>query len=125
MSAHSLAMPKKPRAHPKPKRRETYIRAWRKAQGYTLVQLSERLSNLSGIEISDGQLSRIERGDQPYNQDLLEALAGALSTSAASLLMRDPGKPDAFWDIYESLKPTEKAQAVEVIKALRRTGTDG
>jgi hypothetical protein len=34
-------------------------------------------------------------------------------------------KPDAIWSLIDTLKPVERAQAVEILKALRRTGTDG
>ena len=37
------------------------------------------------------------------------------------MIMRDPSDPDGFWSIWEQLKPRERAQAVEVMKALHRT----
>ena len=66
-------------------------------------------------------LSRIERGKLPYNQNLVEILAQVYRTDRASLIMRDPSDPDGLWSIWEQLKPRERAQAVEVMKALHRT----
>jgi transcriptional regulator with XRE-family HTH domain len=118
-------MPRKARPHPKPARRPTFIRAWRKHRELTLAQLADRLSVELELEISEGQLSRIERGETPYSQDILEALATALRCEPADLIMRDPEQLDGIWSLLDSLKPVERLQAVEVLKALKRTGTDG
>jgi transcriptional regulator with XRE-family HTH domain len=118
-------MSRKARPHPKPARRPTYIRAWRKHRGLTLAQLADRLSVELEVAISEGQLSRIERGETPYSQDILEAVAAALRCEPADLIMRDPVQPDGIWSLLDSLKPVERLQAVEIIKALRRTGTEG
>lgn len=117
-------MPKKARPHPKPARRPTYIRSWRKHRDLTLAQLADRLATELEVEISEGQLSRIERGETPYSQDILEAIAAALRCEPADLLVRDPAAPDAIWSLWETLKPAERTQAVEILKTFRRTGTD-
>jgi transcriptional regulator with XRE-family HTH domain len=126
---HLLAvMPRKARPHPKPKRRPTYIKAWRKHRGLTLVQMADAIEATTGVEISDSQLSRIERGEQPYSQDLLEAIADVLSTDAASLIMRDPLVVDPIWSLWETvqdLEPAQQKQAAELIAVLKRTGTEG
>ena len=113
------------RPHPKPARRPTFIRAWRKHRGLTLSQLTDRLATELEVDISEGQVSRIERGETPYSQDILEAFAGALRCEPADLIMRDPSQTDAIWSLIDTLKPAERLQALEVIKALRRTGTEG
>jgi transcriptional regulator with XRE-family HTH domain len=118
-------MPRKVHPHPKPLRRPTYIRAWRKHRELTLGKLAERLSAELEIRISEGQLSRIERGETPYGQDILEALASALRCEPADLIMRDPSQHDGIWSLLDGLKPMQRQQAIEVIKALQRTGTDG
>lgn len=113
-----------------------YLRAWRQAAGLTLEQVAERVERLSeeranadpstrALSMTHATMSRIERGKIPYNQLLLELLADIYHTDRASLIMRDPADPEGMWSIWDQLKPTERAQAVEVIKALRRTGTTG
>ena len=36
--------------------------------------------------------------------------------------MRDPTQPDAIWSLLDTLKPVERLQAVEIIKAQGRAG---
>ena len=108
----NVGMSDKPRPHPKPQRRPTYIRAWRKHRQMTLVRVIETLEALHGLQISEGQLSRIETSKQPYGQDLLEAIADVLGTDPASLIMRDPDRPE-IWSIYDALTPVERRQVVE------------
>jgi transcriptional regulator with XRE-family HTH domain len=122
---HHPPMSKKARPHPKPARRPTFIRAWRKHRGLTLAQLADRLATELEVEISDGQISRIERGETPYSQDILEAIAAALRCEPADLIMRDPAAPDGIWSLLDTLKPIERLQALEIIKAIQRTGTGG
>lgn len=117
-------MPRKARPHPKPARRPTFIRAWRKHRELTLAQLADRLRVELEVDISEGQLSRIERGETPYSQDILEAIAQVLRCEPADLIVRDPTQADALWSLIDALKPIERAQAVAVIQALQRTGTD-
>src|ERR1700757_393944 len=113
---HHRTMPKSARPHPKPARRPTFIRSWRKHRGLTLAQLADRLATELEVQISDGQLSRIERGETPYSQDILEAVAAALRCEPADLLVRDPAAAEAIWSLWDTLKPVERIQAVEIIK---------
>lgn len=62
----------------------TYLRAWRTYRGMTLVEVGDRIGK------SHGQLSRIERGDYPYDQRLLEDLAALYRCSVIDLLATDP-----------------------------------
>ncbi len=112
-AAHCERMEKKAR-------RKTYLREWRKVKpGRTLEAVAEEL------HISQPQLGRIERGDQPYNQDLLEALAALYGCSPADLLMRDPSDPEGMWSIWDQAKPGQRQQIAEVARTLTRTGTEG
>ena len=90
----------------------TYIRQWRKHRGLSLERLADRLHT------THATLSRIERGRQPYNQALLEALADALGCEPADLLMRDPLDPEAPWSLWEKLKPEQRKQAMRLLKVL-------
>ena len=106
----------------KPLYRKTYIREWRKHRGLTLEQLAARL-DAAGVEGGPSHLSMLERGVRGYTQTTLESIAHALQTDTASLLMRDPGDPDAIWSIWEQAKPGDRRTIVEVARAIARAGT--
>lgn len=117
--ADAPGMAKKPRANPKPQLRPTYIRAWRKTRGLTLAQVADQLMTLHEIEISEGQLSRIENSKSPYGQVLLEAIADVLQTGPDSLIMRDPTRTE-FWSVLDTLSPVQKQQVVEYADFIKR-----
>lgn len=96
-----------------------FIRQWRKFRGLTQEQLADR------IGISRPQLSKVEKGARKYDQAFLEAAAEELRCDVADLLVRDPTAPEGIWSIWDTLNPVERAQVVEVAKALKRTGTNG
>ncbi len=52
----------------------------------TMVELAE------GSDVDQGQLSKLERGLLPYNQQNLERIAKALGVTPAILIEIDPGK---------------------------------
>ena len=98
--------------------RPTYMRQWRQHRGKTLVQVAEEL------HVTHGYLSKVERGKQPYNQELLEALAELYRCDVVDLLIRDPAQPEGIWSIWDHAKPAERRQIENVAAALvRRTGT--
>jgi hypothetical protein len=72
-----------------------FLRAWRKKANKTLEQVAEQL------HMSHSQLSRIETYKQPYNQELLEALADLYMCDVVDLLIRDPLDPEGMWTIWE------------------------
>jgi transcriptional regulator with XRE-family HTH domain len=98
----------------KPTHRVTYIRQWRNHRGYSLDQLAAR------VPMDKGNLSKVERGILPYNQELLERLADALMTDPASLLMRDPSQADAIWSLWDSASAGEKREIESIAAALIR-----
>lgn len=77
------------------------------------------------VGTSGAMISRIESGKTPYTQDTLEALADALSTDVASLLMRDPTNPEAMWSIWDQAKEGQRKMIEEVARTIVKTGTDG
>ena len=103
--------------------RKTFIRAWRKHRGLTLEQLSSRMEELGEADLGPSALSMLERGQRAYTQQSLEALAMALGTDVASLLMRDPTDPDAIWSVWDHAKPGERQMIVEIAKTVVKTGT--
>ena len=65
-----------------------YLREWRESRGRTLGDLAK------AVDLSVGQLSRIERGHQSYNQEVLEGYAEALGCRPADLISRLPYRPE-------------------------------
>lgn len=100
----------------KPKHPGHFIREWRKAKDFTLERLAERIGT------THATLSRIERGKVPYSQSLLETLAEALSTTPASLIMRDPSQSGGIWDIWEQIPAQDREQAAKVLEAFKKAG---
>ena len=99
--------------------RRTFIRQWREHRSLTLEQLADR------VDMTPSYLSMFERGMRGYTQNTLEALAEALQTDAASLLMRDPSKDTAIWSVWESAKPGDRQKIVEIARTITgKTGTD-
>lgn len=86
------------------KHRRTFIKEWRKSRGLTLTQLADRTGS------THATISRLERGLQPYGQELLEAIAKELQTEPAVLLSMPPD--DASAD------PTVRALIAELAKTV-------
>lgn len=112
-------MPKRIAYRTKTPRRRTFFRQWREHRGFTQEQLAERL------ETSVASISRLESGTQPYTQDVLEALADALHTDPASLIMRNPADPEAMWSIWDQAKSGERQLIEELARSVVKTGTKG
>ena len=70
------------------------------------------------LGISHGQLSRIERGEQPYSQEILEGLAALFDCNVIDLLCRSPADDDLIWTIWDQAGPEERKQIASVAKAL-------
>lgn len=78
--------------------------------------------------MTHGNLSKIERGLVPYNQELLETLAELYRCEPVDLLIRDPSEPESIWSIWDRAQPGERRQIAAVADAVvksRRTGTGG
>jgi transcriptional regulator with XRE-family HTH domain len=97
----------------------TYIREWRKLRGLTLERLAERL------DMTASHMSMLERGQRGYTQETLEAIAEALQTDPASLIIRNPKDGDAIWSIWEQAKPAERELIERVVRSIpiRKTGS--
>lgn len=111
-------MAKPIRPQPKPPRfRPTYIAQWREFRKLTQEQLAGRLG------MTQSHLSMLENRKRGYTQETLEAIADALQTDAASLLMRNPMADEAIWSIWEHAKPGERQMIVEIAKTIAKTGS--
>jgi len=73
------------------------------------------------IEVDRTTLSRVERGESPYDQDILEKLALAFGCEAEDLLSIDPLAPDPPKLVYEAVRraPPDKQEEVwRVVQAM-------
>lgn len=110
-------MRKAPPQPPRAKFRPTFIRQWRENRGLNQEQLADRLG------MTQSHLSMLENGRRGYTQDTLEAVADALQTDVASLLMRNPADGDAIWSIWDKAKAGERQLIVDIAKTVTKTGT--
>lgn len=111
-------MARQSQQHPKrPRFRRTFIAQWREYRNLTQEQLAARL------EMTQSHLSMLENGKRGYTQETLEAIADALQTDVASLLMRDPTDPDAIWSIWDNAKPGERRMIIDIARTVTKTGT--
>ena len=113
----SMAQKRQAPARPRQKFRHTFIRQWRDHRGLTLERLADR------VGMTAGNLSQLERGNQGYTQNTLEALATALQTDTASLLMRNPEESEGLWSVWEQAKPAERKMIIEIARTVTKTGT--
>jgi transcriptional regulator with XRE-family HTH domain len=95
-------------------RRPTFVRQWRQHRGLTQKELADRL------ETSAASISRLEKGDQPYSQETLEAIADALDCEPQDLISHEPGT-DAMRALWEQANPDDR----ETITGLARAILEG
>jgi transcriptional regulator with XRE-family HTH domain len=110
-------MRKTPPQPPRAKFRRTFIRQWRESRGLNQDQLADRLG------MTQSHLSMLENGKRGYTQETLEAVADALQTDVASLLMRNPADGAAIWSIWDNAKPGQREMIVDIAKTVTKTGT--
>jgi transcriptional regulator with XRE-family HTH domain len=101
-----------PIAKPKRERRPNFLRQWRKHRGFTLETVGAE------VGMTGPNLGRVEKGEVPYSQDLLEQLADMYGCEIADLLVRDPSDPEGMWSIWERAQPAQRNQIAAVAKAL-------
>jgi transcriptional regulator with XRE-family HTH domain len=102
---------------------KTFIREWREFRGLSLRRLAARME-MDGPEdtLSHASIGRIENGQQPYSQPVLEALAEALDVGVVELLSVDPTKEGEVIDLLRLINDKNRDQAIRVLKALAEAG---
>lgn len=100
---------------------KTYLREWRSESGKTLVQVAELL------HMTHGQLSRIERGKQPYNQELLEKLAILYMCDPVDLLIRNPAEKSNIWSLWDQASKGDRQKIISIAETIvdKKDGTNG
>lgn len=106
-----------------------YIRQWREYRGYSLRSLANMMEREPGGELitSHANLGRIEKGQQPYSEEILEALAHALQCSVTDLLTVNPLVDSEVVDLMALLKRKDPDTVRAILSGLpdRPTGTEG
>ncbi len=101
-------------------RPRTLHREWRKYFGISQEEAAAR------VEIDRTTLSKIERGQLPYNQDFLERLALAYGCEASDFLETNPlvpkDPPRLVWDALKKAAPEKQAEALRIVEALLKAG---
>ena len=106
--------------------KRTFIKEWRAKRGLSLRRLADRLELTPGgdLMLSHTSIGRIEKGQQPYSQPILEAIAEALGVSVWMLLEVNPDKDGDVIDVTLRLKkapPELRQQVLGVIEALLKS----
>lgn len=86
-----------------------FLREWREFRNLTQEQAAER------IGWDRTSLSRVEKGQVPYSQGLLEAAAEAYNADVVQLLNVDPSKEGDVIDLTALLlraRPEERAEII-------------
>lgn len=109
------------RSTPPGQRRQTRIRDWREHAGLSMPQLCKALE-AQGFHVTDGHLSRVERGVTGYSQELLEALASHYQITPGDLLDGEPGaryeeRPPEL-TLWASLDFDERSKAVQMLRLM-------
>lgn len=103
----------------KPIYKKTYIREWRKERGLSLRRLAARMETEPGVElVSHAQIARIETGEQPYSQTIIEAIADALDVTVPMLLEMNPKAEGEVVDLLRHLDAAKRKQALAILRAL-------
>lgn len=96
-----------------------FIREWRQYRGLSLRRLAERMEIEPGVPLtSHANIQRIEKYEQPYSQEILEAIADALDCAPTDLLSVDPAKNGEVVDLLRLINDNNRDQAIRVLKAL-------
>ena len=84
-------------------------------------KLASRMEVTPGEElISFASIGRIERGQQPYSQPILEALGEALNVKPYMLIEMNPDADGEVVDLLRRLKDEDKAKAIQILLTLAK-----
>lgn len=91
----------------------TRLRAWREHAELTIEQLAEKAGTTGAT------ISRLERGLQPYGQELFERIAKVFDRPAADIIDRDPGESETIESVMAGMSESTRAYGLAMLKALR------
>lgn len=92
-----------------------YLKEWREYRGLSLRKLADRMEAEPGVPITSfANLGRIEKMQQQYSQEIMEAAAVALQCTVADLLTVNPAVES---EVVE-LKDMVRGKDIDTIKAI-------
>lgn len=100
-----------------------YIKEWREYRKISLRDLANRLEVSDGgdLLLSHASISRIEKGEQPFTEETLNALAFALDVDRIDLLSKNPHKDGEVIDLMRKLNETDKTRIIDMMRLLIKT----
>lgn len=103
--------------------RRQFFKQWRKYRQHTLEEAAE----LAGM--TAGNLSAIERGEQGFSPEGLQALADAYGCDTGDLLNQDPFEQPGLRQTWDKATAAQRDLIVklaqQVVGGVKKTGTDG
>jgi len=87
------------------------MRAWREHRGKTLEEMAAKCG------MTYNQLSKMERGYQPYKQAILETYAKELNCTVIDLLSRAPGEAEDILSLWSKADERGRKSAVLLLKS--------
>ena len=91
-------------------RRPTQLKAWRDFKNLTQVEVAEHLG------IDGSQVSRIERGETPYDQDHIETFARIYGCEPWQLLVENPQDESWIYKFFLTLDAPIRAKLIALAK---------
>jgi len=96
-----------------------YIAEWIKHRGVSLRKLAARMEAAPGEQmLSHASIGRIAKGEQPYSEEILLALADALDCTVPQLLTVNPLKDGEVIDMLTLLKDKDPATVRAILSGL-------
>jgi len=98
---------------------KTYFREWREWKGWTQQELADRMDTTAAT------VSRVEKGDRDWSKGYLEAFSYVVGCpNPTDPVTRPPGAPSSIDDMLRNASPEIRKQAVAVVEAILKTGTN-
>jgi len=98
-----------------------FIKQWREYRGLSLERLANRMEKEPGGDqlMSAMSLSRIERGRQPYSEELMNALSEALACEPWELLSVNPLMDGQVVDLLRFIHDLDSRKAEKALTILQ------
>lgn len=99
---------------------ENFVAAWREKKKMTQAQLAEKIGTTGSV------VSLLESGDRQLSPKWLRRIAAAFEIPVGYLLEHHPDNvPDDVLEIWSRVPEEKRKDAIEMLRVLGRTGTDG